>query len=130
MKRPSRKTLIRNLDIAVRELVFKRDKACVTCPIWREIRPNWNGSDIMQPGHVFTRGNYSTRWDLRNIYKQCKTCNFMHELQPWALIGYAKGVLGDKGFDKLFFDTNQAKPIKDWELQELLTRLTSGSNIS
>ena len=119
MRKLTRKGLEKKLDTIVKEIVFKRDGDCVTCPFWKEVRPDFVGSVVMQPGHFITRGAHSVKWDLRNVYQQCKTCNFLHEHHPEVLANYVLSVLGEMGFEKLVFDGNKFKKYLMPELEEL-----------
>ena len=116
--------LLLKLDKLVKEIVFERDEYCVTCPLWLTIKDNHLPSQVMQPGHYITRGAKSVRWDLRNVYKQCRTCNMIHEHYSSVMAYYVLGELGIKGFEQLVFDGNKPKPsIKKWELEELYENL-------
>jgi len=132
MRKITRKGLIRKLDAIVKEIVFARDRECVTCPLWMEIKKDnptpHTPSNIMQPGHFITRGAKSIRWDLRNVYKQCRTCNFLHEHHPEVLANYVVNTLGVKEFEKLVFDGNQFKRWLMPELEELYEKLKEIKN--
>src|SRR3990167_1611492 len=119
----TRKGLERKLDKLIREIVFLRDASCVTCPIWKEIKPEFVGSPIMQPGHYFTRGALSVKWDLRNVYKQCKTCNFLHQYHREILAKHVLDTLGEKGFKQLILDAHKTRRWVMPELQELYKEL-------
>lgn len=113
-KKPSRKTLIRNLDDIVRELVFKRHPYCVVC-----------GSTYrLEPGHIFTRKYYSTRWDLDNVWTQCHSCNLKHVHDTYPFFNWYQKKFGMKKFDELHRRFLKSVPIKDFQLQELYTRLS------
>ena len=64
----TRKTLIRKLDQVSREIVIKRDGACVVC----------GATTHLTPGHLFSRRHLATRWDLMNVNCQCLSCNLKH----------------------------------------------------
>jgi len=119
MRKPSKVTMMKKCDKLAKEIVFLRDGHCVTCPLWIKIKGDKHRpSQVMQPGHYITRGSKSVRWYLRNVYQQCSTCNFIHELHPEVMAQYVKGVLGDRGFEELVFDGNQSMPsIHTWQLE-------------
>ena len=123
----TRKGLEKKLDEIVKKIVFARDSSCVTCPLWIEIKKDTRNphqpSPVMQPGHFITRGAHNVKWDLRNVYKQCRTCNLLHEYHPEVLANYVLGVLGIEGFEKLVFDGNQAKRFLMPELEQLYETL-------
>lgn len=118
------KKLMLKLDKLVKDIVFERDGHCVTCPLWKEIKPTHIPSQIMQPGHYITRGSKSVRWDLRNVYQQCKTCNYLHEYHPEVLANYVLSVLDVSGFEDLIREGNIPMPsIKRWQLEEIEAKL-------
>ena len=124
----TKKGLMLKLDKLVKEMAFARDGKCVTCPIWADIKPDHRPSNVMQPGHFITRGAKTVRWDLRNVYQQCKTCNFLHEHRSSVMASYVVEYLGKKSFDALVFLGNQNKPsIKKWELEEIYENLNHGN---
>lgn len=127
MRKLSRKGMEKKLDVLVKAIVFARDRECVTCPLWLEIKKDnpkpHIPSFVMQPGHFITRGSHSVKWDLRNVYKQCKTCNYLHEYHPEVLANYVVNDLGVKGFEKLIFDGNKTKKFTMAELEELYEKL-------
>jgi len=71
-KKTERQQLEIDLDNLVKAIVLERDGGCV-CP------PPENGhSRVRQPGHLFTRGHESIKWDLFNVHEQCSSCNGRH----------------------------------------------------
>jgi hypothetical protein len=123
VRKVTKKGWERKLQALCREIVIKHDGGCVTCPIWAKIRPGFVGSDILQGGHLLTRGKKTIKYDLRNLFCQCKTCNYLHEERPEVLTSYAIKALGVEEYDKLVFIGKQAKPVKDWQLEELYNSL-------
>jgi hypothetical protein len=127
MRKISRKGIEKKLDEVVKLIAFARDGECVTCPLWLEIKkgnpqphiPSW----VMQPGHFITRGAHAVKWDLRNVYQQCKTCNYLHEYHPEVLANYVVNTLGVEEFEKLVFDGNKTKKYLMPELEELYIKL-------
>lgn len=114
MKKPTRKTLIRRLDKLVGDIVKARDKKCVQC-----------GSTLnITCGHVFSRANYSTRWDLRNCYAQCLKENMRHEFDPYPFLEYARKKLGEKEYHNLHRLHSTPSHFKNHHLQEMLNELS------
>lgn len=113
MKKPSRKSLVKKLDVAVSLYIRNRDKACVVC----------GSTEKLSNGHVFSRVAYSTRWDTSedgNCHCQCWSCNFRHEhdaypYNNWYIIKFGK----DK-WDELHLRYATPKKYKDFELIDLL----------
>lgn len=112
-KKPSRKTLIRNLDAIVSKIVIKRDGWCVTCGTFAN--PTC--------GHLFSRVAYSTRWDLENCFRQCVSCNFKHEHDPYPFNNWFITKFGKEKWDALHIKYSQIKKWKDFELAELYEKL-------
>ena len=110
----SRKGLVRKLDKAVSLFVIARDKFCVTC----------GSSQNLTAGHLFSRIAYSTRWDFENVFAQCLSCNLRHEYDPYPLTNYYLGRFGKAGYDQLHSRYVTPRKFKDFELQEMLERLT------
>jgi hypothetical protein len=71
----------------------------------------------MDPGHLFTRQNYSTRWNLQNVFKQCRNCNLKHEHNPAPFTKFFIDYFGETAYWDLHRLTVTAKPIKTWELE-------------
>ena len=125
MRKLSVPTWEKKLDELVKEIVFLRDKDCVTCPIWYDIKPlTHHGSNVMQPGHFIKRGCKTVKWDLRNVYKQCKTCNYLHNHYPEVFANYVLSVLDVAGFEDLVYEGYKVSPsIKAWQLEEFYNKL-------
>ncbi len=108
-----RKKLVEALDKRVAEIVKKRDKHCVTC----------GTTANPTAGHLITRAKYSVRWDLRNVFQQCKSCNFIHEFNPHIFTNWYINKFGVKQYQALVKLSNQVKPKHITELEKLLTEL-------
>ena len=117
-KKPSRKTLIKNLDKAVSEYIRKRDGQCVQC----------GTQERLTNGHIFTRRYHSTRWDISiygNNHCQCWSHNFSHTYQPYEYYKWYINKFGQKKFDKLYRRHKTVQKFKNHELQELLDEIKS-----
>jgi len=112
-KKISRKTWIRRLDRLVSKIVLSRDKSCVVC-----------GSDKnLTAGHLFSRVAYSTRWDLDNVYCQCKSCNLRHEYDFYPLLRKVIDKFGIEFCDNLHARFKTRKIFKSSNLEELYNSL-------
>lgn len=112
-KKPNRKLIVKKLDKAVSEFVRKRDKVCVVC-----------GSDYkLGCGHIFTRKNYSTRWDLENCWCQCWSCNYRHTFSQYEYFKWFIDKFGQDKFDKLYLKHKQFRKFTTPDLQELLEEI-------
>jgi hypothetical protein len=76
MKKPKRKTLVKNLDDIFSKYIRLKnaDKngfcTCVTCG-----KKGYWTKDNIHCGHFISRKHYATRWDERNVSAQCHYCN-------------------------------------------------------
>lgn len=117
-KTSERKKLIKQLDQAVREVVFKDDPHyCVTC----------GKTERLQLGHLITRARYGVRWDLMNCHIQCAGCNFRHEFQPeiytrWFILNY-----GESDYMELCHKAETQGKYTIDELETMLMELTEQS---
>lgn len=115
-RKPSRKTLVKNLDKAVSEYIRRRDKRCVQC----------GTVENLTNGHIFTRKNYSTRWDVfidGNCHTQCWPCNYRHGSDQWPYFRWYIKKFGQKKFDQLRRRHKEVKKYKDFDLEELLKQV-------
>ena len=103
-----RKVLVKKLDNLVSLIVRARDKFCVVC----------GSTEKLGCGHVFTRKNYSTRWDLTNCFAQCWSCNYKHEFDPMPFYDWYKAKFGDWAFRELYQRWTAIRKFADWELAE------------
>ena len=117
-KKPSRKTLVRNLDKAVSEYIRNRDEYCVVC-----------GSTYrLQNGHLFTRKNYSTRWDVSddgNCHALCEKCNLRDSYDTYHYRRWYREKFGTEKFDELHRKFSTMRKFKNYELKELLDEIKS-----
>lgn len=64
----------KEIDIIHAKVVTLKGRRCVTC--------GEDNREVLQCGHIFTRYNDSTRWDIHdlgNCHIQCFRCNMEHE---------------------------------------------------
>lgn len=80
MKRNPIKTLRNKLDRVFSAYIRARDPACVTCGAVKD-------SAVSHAGHFIARQHMATRYDPRNVHKQCVVCNtYKHgNLIPYTL---------------------------------------------
>ena len=112
-RKPSRKTLVKNLDKAVSIYIRQRDKFCVQC----------GTSDNLTNGHIFTRKNYSTRFDISNdgnCHCQCWSCNFKQVYDQWDYFKWYIDKFGQEKFDELRRRHKKVQKFKDYDLEQLL----------
>lgn len=112
-KKPSRKSLVIKLDKLFSLYIRNRDNnTCVVC----------GSTERPTCGHLFSRINYSTRWDEENCYCQCVGCNLRHEMsfEPFRRIVEAR--LGRIKYDALFQRHIKIRKFPDWELMDLIEK--------
>jgi 5-methylcytosine-specific restriction endonuclease McrA len=113
-KKPSRKTIVTNLDKVFSEYIRRRYAKngiaeCVTCGK----KDHWKN---LQAGHFMSRKHYATRWDEDNVEVQCMACNVYRYGEQYL---FAKH-LGEKKADELLAKSRTMVKIKDWELQDMI----------
>jgi len=87
-----RKRLVKKLDSVFSAYIRARDKSCIVC----------GSTENLQCGHLFSRTNYSTRWDEDNAAAQCRSCNMRHEYdwEPMRAAYVAK--YGQDKYDEVY----------------------------
>ena len=113
-KKPSRKTIVNNLDKVFSEYIRRRYAKngiaeCVTCAK----KDHWKN---LQAGHFMSRKHYATRWDEENVEVQCMACNVYRYGEQYL---FAKH-LGEDKADELLAKSRTMVKLKDWELQDMI----------
>jgi len=110
-KRDALRKAIKKADTALSLYVRARDKSCVIC----------GSRERLQAGHLITRNAKSVRYDLRNVWTQCASCNFKHEYRPEVFTQWWIERFGSDAYWELVEDS---KKLKKWTVEELeaLTR--------
>jgi 5-methylcytosine-specific restriction endonuclease McrA len=113
-KKPSRKTIVNNLDKVFSEYIRRRYAknniaVCVTCGK----KDHWKN---LQAGHFMSRKHYATRWDEENVEVQCMSCNVYRYGEQYL---FAKH-LGQEKADELLAKSRTMVKLKDWELQDMI----------
>lgn len=107
-----RKQWIKKLDRIFSEYIRKRDGRCVVC----------GSTENLQCGHLFSRVAYSTRWDEENAYCQCRSCNMMHEFDPYPLMEFARQKLGQEKLDMLYKRYKRPVKVTEADMQVMYGR--------
>ena len=115
-KKPSRKTIVNNLDKVFSEYIRRRKAKnniaeCVTCGK----KDHWKN---LQAGHFMSRKHYATRWDEENVEVQCMACNVYRYGEQYL---FAKH-LGQEKADELLAKSRTMVKLKDWELEEMIEK--------
>lgn len=71
-------------------------------------------------GHLFSRVNYSTRWDEDNSWCQCAGCNLRHEMEFEPFRRVVEARIGKERYNSLWERHNQINKYKDFDLMELI----------
>lgn len=116
-KRSKRKALVTRLDTLVSQIVRAKTPFCVVC----------GKTDRLTAGHVFSRKNYSARWNFWNVHTQCLGCNLSHEYDPMPYYDWFKKEYGEEAFRELYHKWKQISKLSDIDLQELYDELKDGN---
>lgn len=113
--------MVRKLDTITSLIVRARDKRC-----------HCGTRENLTCGHLFTRSNYSTRWDLMNCNAQCLSDNLKHEYNPYPYQEWWKRTYGEAAYHDLYkkWARTTEHHWSDLELKILLDELTSYYNES
>lgn len=115
----SRKATVKRLDAVFSKFIRQRDKRCVQC----------GTMENLTCGHVFSRVNYSTRWDENNCYAQCMGCNLRHEYEPYPFYQWTIKKLGQEAFDELYVKHAKVKKYSTYDLLELIKVYSKAINL-
>jgi hypothetical protein len=118
MKKPSRKTLVKNLDTIFSIYIRRKDAIddiaeCVTCGKKDHYKN-------LQCGHFMSRSNYSTRWEENNVGVQCYGCNISRSGEQYKFSQY----LGDMLSNEMFVKSKQTVKFADEDLINLINYYT------
>ena len=117
-KKSSRVKIIKQLDKLTSQIVIMREgKKCVMC-----------NSDLnVGNGHIFSRRNFSLRWDIRsdgNCHPQCWKHNFLHSSRDsYPYFNWYIRKFGQKRFDELHTEWVGVTIVKQFQLELLRENL-------
>lgn len=117
MKKPTKKSLTRKLDL-VCSLIIRKRMECAWCTIKVQ-----SVSDL-QCAHIFSRSYRNTRWDLQNLLSLCPSCHFYGHRNPIAFAEFVKSLMSDYEYTQLKI---KHVSIKRWtiiDMQDLHNSLT------
>lgn len=69
--------------------------------VLRNVKKPWRDGGDISAGHVFSRKVKELKWDERNCYPQCMSCNSMHRTYPTIYHDWARTKLGDVEYNKI-----------------------------
>ena len=110
VRKISRQSLIRQLDREMSEYVRERDGRSVLS----------GATEKLTNGHLFSRVNYSTRWDELNCHAQTAGENFRHEEDPYPYTRWFITEYGIEKYDELY---RKHRMVMKWSTAMLLTKL-------
>jgi len=118
-KVPTRKSLIKKIDNLVFQIVCLMYPGCVEC----------GTTEQPTTGHVLSRRSYSTRWDFRNVFRQCWPHNYRAAMTAAGAyhLWYVKR-FGVEAFEKLYQDWAKGHKYTRLELQNLVPEFESKLN--
>lgn len=108
-----KKVTIPKMDKLWSEYIRARDSyTCCTC--------GYKGTKSeIDCGHLIKRGKKSVRFDEKNTFAQCKSCNIRHNHWPEYMTRFFIVTYGKKEYEKLIERSKEIKNWKGWELEEL-----------
>lgn len=109
-KKSERKRLVSRLDKVFGDYIKHRDKRCVVC----------GSRQNLQCGHLFTRAAYSTRWNDKNAFAQCRSCNLRHEYDAYGLTKYFLDKFDQKEYENLHKIHKQPHKFSNHDLAMLI----------
>lgn len=89
--------------------------SCVTC----KVSIHWTEADA---GHYESRRHNNTRYDERNVWPQCRTCNRFEEGRKYEFGKFLVEQFGEGIIHELREAAHQIKRFTEPELQELINR--------
>ena len=118
-KKPSRKTLVKKLDIIFSQYIRRRYAVnniatCVTCGK----KDHWKN---LQAGHFMSRKHYATRWDPQNVEVQCAGCNVFRYGEQYKFGLY----LGKELAEELHMKSRLVAKFSDVDLQDMIEEYTN-----
>jgi 5-methylcytosine-specific restriction endonuclease McrA len=120
-KAVSRKALVKKLDDVFSRYIRKRDHyICFVCG-----RVGSEADGVMQCGHLFSRVNYSTRWDELNAVCQCRGCNMRHEHEFEPMRRAYVDCYGENNYEDLWVRHCLALKLSQADLETLLQKFAA-----
>ncbi len=122
MKKPSRKTLVKNLDAIFSQYIRKRYaingiSECFTCGIKNEYKKQ-------QAGHFASRRHYSTRWNEFNVQVQCYSCNICNQGMQFEFGKKLCLKYGDNFAEDLMIESKKTVKFTESDLTHLINYYT------
>lgn len=111
---------IAKLDKAVSVMVRAQPGGCITCPQMNE---------PFDCGHFRWREQMSTRFDYKNLAKQCWSCNRFQGGRPYEFSLHIDKTWGKGTSTKLFKASQKLKQWDDRELDQLASAAKMGFNV-
>mgnify|MGYP002397849899 CR=1 FL=1 len=104
-----RMKLYNKIHKIIREICLIRHPYCVTCK-------GQSGDTVLQAGHLISRTCLNTRFDLMNVFTQCRSCNNKHEYRPEI---FTQWFIKEYGIEEYNLLVNRSKQICKLSLKEL-----------
>lgn len=89
--------------------------------VLRDVPKRWNCNGEITAGHVISRSVKEYKWDERNCYPQCASCNNMHQYYPFIFEDWAKQKLGQEFEDMK--EKSKRFEFYDLDLDEIKSRI-------
>lgn len=118
-KKTDRQKLVAALDKTFGSYIKARDKyVCFTCGKNKQMMEL--GRTVPQPGHLFSRVNYATRWDELNTHCQCSGCNMSHEFRPETYTLAFIKKYGVEAYERLFVKHKAVAKFSNSDLETMI----------
>lgn len=121
VRKTSRASLVRKLDKLVSEFIRQREPECVLASLG-------GCSGIWNNSHVFSRSNYSLRWDITedgNCHGMCWGHNYRHEFDPYPYYRWYMNKFGQDKFDELHRQWRTVNKLSNVQLEAMITGIQS-----
>ena len=113
MKKVSNRGKINNqIHAEMRRIALRRHPYCVCCG---------KSETVLQGGHLIPKkSSTATRYDLMNVFTQCRDCNFKHQYNQSIFTDWFIKEYGLREYQYLVEKSRVVKPIKITELRNIL----------
>lgn len=90
--------------------------------VLRKVPKSWSCGGDITAGHVFSRAVKQYKWDFRNCYPQCASCNNMHQYYPSVYQDWLKEKIGVKEYEKMK-EVVRMRPFYEMPYDEVINRI-------
>lgn len=117
-KRRAEKSTYEAIYTQLFQKVIRSQGDCVL----RNVDKSWKCNGEITAGHVFSRSVKQYKWDTRNCYPQCKSCNQMHQFYPSVYQDWLKEKIGVEEYEKMK-EIVRMRPFYDIPYDEVISQI-------